>query len=567
VAVLEMLGRLVSFLGGAGPVLFGIVALVAAPFVDRLVIRRKRIGYRVLYNSKLGLGPEMLHRGDDSVGIGSPQLRQIMRVLDRMSIVVIRISNSGSYDIEPGDFEEPLSFTFGGRVVWNARISGASTEQLRRQLRESLRFFPTQALATASPAARDNLVAVRGRLTERMMRWLGPPPARTLEPEQGSLEPRWHGVRMDGLSLGRRQTAKLVVVLREPANNRGELTKEVRMAGKLKDAGLIEDDARKRLVNLPRLTVATAGLLTVVLVLGLLARPAPSDPTVACSRGELRIEGSSVFMPTLQQISEDYVGLCGGRPSLPTDPSGSIDGVRRVVESDPAQPPGILALSDGTNKDHHNQLYSERVAIVVYHVVVNSSVGLTTLSMEDLRRIHDGRYRDWNQLPGGGPSLPIRIIGRGQNSGSRQLFEQKVLDTNEGVLSSNECYDRDRDPKAPIIRCERDSNSEIIQKLSTIPGAIGYADASSIAHARRTNDLVALTLDGKAFDTSTAVESGYSFWTVEYLYLKRSPEPGSLAANFVEFVRKHERARARLTDDGYLPCTTPEGLLELCNLR
>ncbi|MEU6721388.1 hypothetical protein ABZ897_58945 [Nonomuraea sp. NPDC046802] len=67
-ALLELLGQLVDFLGGVGPVLFGIVPLIAAPFVDRLVVRRKRISFRVLYNSKIGIGPEGLSDSSDPAG-------------------------------------------------------------------------------------------------------------------------------------------------------------------------------------------------------------------------------------------------------------------------------------------------------------------------------------------------------------------------------------------------------------------------------------------------------------------------------------------------------------------
>jgi phosphate transport system substrate-binding protein len=562
VIVFEWLGQLVDFLGGAGPVLFGILALIAAPFVDKLLVRRKRLSFRVLYNSRIGLGPETLPDVRDSASAGSPQLQRLTRLLGRMSIVVIRIRNSGSYDIGPGDFDEPLSFTFDGRMVWNARVSEASTEELRQQLCESLRFFPAQTPIVESPPVRDNLVTVRQRLTDRMTRWLGTPTGRPPEPDVP--EPRWHGVRMDGLTLRRRQRAKLVVVLEEAKDSSDEITKVVHQMGKLKDAGLIEDEGRRRLATLPRVTAALAALLALVLVLGSLAQPeAAEDPTIACSPGSLRIGGSSVFVPVMKQIADEYVNRCDGVPDITTDPNGSIAGVRSLVESADAGASGLMALSDGRNYDHHDELHAERIAIIVYHVVVNSSVGLNTLSTSQLQGIYNGTYTDWSEIRGG-ERLPIRIIGRGQSSGTRQLFEQNVLGTGEGELSSNECHEKDRNPQAKTIRCERESNDEIIGKLSTTPGAIGYADAPSIADARRTNDLVALTLDGKAFDAATSVESGYPFWTVEYLYLKDKPESDSLTENFVAFASKHELARVRLAENGFRPCATPQGLLELC---
>ncbi|MET8155159.1 substrate-binding domain-containing protein [Sphaerisporangium sp. NPDC005289] len=559
-AVLEWLARLVGFFGGAGPVIFSIVLLVATPFVDRLLVRRKRVIFRVLYNSKIGVGPETLHDGADPAAHGPPQLRQVARLLDRMSMVVIRIRNGGTYDIEPEDFERPLSFTFGGRVVWNARISEASTPELREELRNGLRFFP----AEDSRPARDNLLTVRQRLGERLTRWVVP------QSGQDVAEPGWHGVRIDGLSLKRGQKAKLVVVLREPNGPEGEITKVVRTSGKMRDTGLIKDEGERRRVTLPRVSGALAGVLTAVLVLGLMSRPV--DGTVACAAGDLRVEGSSVFMPAMRALAEEYRSACGDDARVTTEATGSLEGVRGVIEADPAPSRGLVALSDGRSDETGGGLRSYKIAIVVYHVVVNSGVGLSAVRAADLRKIYDGTWTDWKQVPGtGGRSLPIRIVGRGQNSGTRQLFERQVLGpgTGEGLLSSNSCLEKDRNPAAPVIRCERDDNAEIIQKISTIPGAIGYADEVSIAEARGAGSVTALTLDGRAFASATAARpgEGYPFWTTEYLYFRGPLEPGSLKASFVEFVRSHVRAQARLSATGFQPCTASPATRELCDLR
>ncbi|WP_127934299.1 hypothetical protein [Nonomuraea polychroma] len=108
---------------------------------------------------------------------GPSQLRQVARLLDRMSIVVIRIRNSGSYDIDPDDFERPLSFTFGGRLVWKARVSDASTDKLREQPALLPRGGPTRqgrprhgaaaALGPDGPLARRLLRAGTGRRPSR----------------------------------------------------------------------------------------------------------------------------------------------------------------------------------------------------------------------------------------------------------------------------------------------------------------------------------------------------------------------------------------------------------------
>ncbi|MFC4014045.1 PstS family phosphate ABC transporter substrate-binding protein [Nonomuraea purpurea] len=546
-ALLELLGQLVDFLGGVGPVLFGIVLLIAAPFFDRLVVRRKRISFRVLYNSKIGVGPEGLSDSNDPAEATPPQLLQVARLLERMSIVVIRLRNSGSYDIDADDFEKPLSFRFGGRVVWNARVSEATTDQLRAKLREGLRFFPED-----DNPDRDTLVTVRERLTVRMARWLGGGPS-----VPDSAEPLWHGVRLDGLKLKRGEKAKLVVVLRE--SGRGEITKVVEHAGKLKDAGMIKDEGENRRITLPRVSAGLVIVLSAVLVLSQLGQP--QDRTIACASGDLRVVGSSVVMPTMKAIARDYADACGNA-RITTEATGSVEGTRAALQSAKND---VIALSDGKS-GLHDQLHSEKLATVVFYVVVNSGVGLTTITREDLHRINAGEVTDWKQLRDG-PSLPIRIISRGPESGTRQLYEHRVLGTGENVLSSDECREKDRNPGAPVIRCERGDNAEVIQQVATVPGAIGYADALSIADQRKAGAITALTLDGKAFDPADAAKAGYPFWTVEYLYSHWKPEPGSLAAGFLGFVRTHERAQLRLSESGFLPCTTKQGLAELCVLR
>lgn len=545
--LLTQLQSVLDFLG-AGNVILGIVGLIATPAIDRLLVRRKRITYRVLYNSKLGVGPERLHDATEPHEANLRELGDVARLLDRMSIVVIRIRNTGSYDVHPSDFEPKLSFTFGRRVVWNARVSEAS-EDIREELKEGLEFFG------GAGANRESLPAVRNRLRLFFSR-----PGGTPELEA---DPRWHGVRLQSLPLPRRQKFKLVVVLREPDD--GGISKEVVCRGGLRDNGLIKDEKKQRLVTLPRVTGGLALLLTLLLVFGLVFAPSEPDQALArCASGTLRIEGSSVFMPTMTTLAKNYGKLCADA-KITTTATGSIEGVRAVAADESG---GLVALSDGKQDAASRPLHAEQLAIVVYHVVVNTSAGINAITTAQLQGIYAGKYTDWRQLRGGA-SLPIRIVGRGQNSGTRELFESDVLGTGESGLSSNECLTKDRNnPSAPVVRCERDSNVEVVRKISDTPGAIGYADAPAVTEARRSNTLVALTLDGRVFDAATGVAGGYPFWTVEYLYTKSTPASDSLAGRFLDYVRHDESAQLRLKDAGYLPCTTTDGApVNLCNYR
>ncbi|MFD1149273.1 PstS family phosphate ABC transporter substrate-binding protein [Saccharothrix hoggarensis] len=557
---MQVLRSALDFLGGPGPVALAIALLFATPVIDRLFVRRKRLGFRVLYNSKIGLGPEQLHDGTDP---NSPQLRELVRVLDRMSIVVIRVRNTGSYDIDGEDFDKPLTFTFGKRIVWNARVSEAGSEELKAEIRRTLQFFGTEsdtgqagAVGAAATPVRASLPTVRERMAQRVARWGGL--AVSAEPPG---EPVWRGVRLENLSLRRKQKFKLLVVLREPDSNPdGELGKDVKVVGDLGGAGIVHDERPERLITLPRFTGGLAAVLAAVLVLVMAWPQSSTDATVACASGALRVEGSSVFMPTMATIADQYERVCRDA-EITTTATGSIQGVREVAGG----ADGVVALSDG--KQDVPGVYAQQLAIVVYHVVVHGSVGMDTITVPQLRGIYAGVYTDWSQLRGGDP-LPIRVVGRGGESGTRELFERRVLGTTESALSSNDCRVKDRAPEAPVIRCERDENADVVREIGAVEGAIGYADAPSVAEARKTNALTALSLDGKVFDAAAGVEAGYPFWTVEYLYTRSEPAAGSLAGRFVAYVREHGDARLRMKDAGYLPCVTADGVpLDLCNLR
>jgi phosphate transport system substrate-binding protein len=530
-----------------------IVVLVSSPLADRYLVRRRRINYRVLYNSKIGLSPVALHDGDDRSTVTDPTLREYARTFDRLSIVIIRVRNTGGYDIEPSDFVRPLSFTFKGRVIWNARISDASTDELHDAVRDRLEFFSTKPGGVIPGNGGPDVRTLRRLLADRLTGLVKSPAAVPAEDTR-----QWNGVRLTGLSLERRQRFKLVVVLREqedPAE--GTISKKIEADGAL-TSGWVKDEKRQRRFGWPVAAIAAGVVLALALTGNVVANyyQRRSDPALHCASGHLRLEGSSAFSDPLHEIVRQYHKAC---PSATIDLQleGSRAGMHDLAATGTQDPGGPAVLNDGPDTTHPAiDLKSHPVAVVVYSVILSDTTGITNLTLTQLRNIYRGRYHRWSEL--GGNDVPIRIVGRDGESGSRQIFQTKLLGRSEGAASSTECQEKSPPLHAPTIRCELRTTGELIDKVTQTDGAIGYADAPTAkAEAARLQRFHVVTLDGR-LPEATSIAQGYPFWTVEFLYTAGAPEDSSLLKNFIAFLGS-ANARAELSIRGYPPCIDRNG--------
>src|SRR5262249_31777926 len=146
---------------------------------------------------------------------------------------------------------------------------------------------------------------------------------------------------------------------------------------------------------------------------------------------------------------------------ITVDAKGSLDGVSELLSSDWPERSRLVTFSDGRAANNSVALVGRPVALLTFGVIVNAEARIDNLSLEQLQGVYQGRYTNWRQL-GGTVDLPIRIVSRGAESGSRRTFERYVLNFSEGAVSSNSCIERDRILTASIIRCERNSTTELL---------------------------------------------------------------------------------------------------------
>ncbi|MGF7237576.1 MAG: PstS family phosphate ABC transporter substrate-binding protein [Frankia sp.] len=505
-----MIGTMVGWseFTGAIAAVDGIVA-VATAGVTLFGRQRKRVTYQVEYDSPVAPTPDV----DPRLGVKITRDSQVLdelRLAD-LSLVLLRVRNAGTVRVQipESNARDPLKFQFPGREALLAVTSDASTPALDGRLRDS-------------------------------------PPQRSNPPRQGN-ESRGE-VALPNVMLKRRDKFKVLVLLR--GRELGVVEQGFIPGGSFdRDRG-----GRRRLIFVG--TGAALSLALTASLLWALLAPATVVP-FRCVRGRLLVEGSSGFSDVVSQIADQYDRSCSGS-HITVTPVGSVTAVQdldRIGTDNPEKALSRLAMSGGLAPPVYRSLVQHPIGVNVSAVVVNKRTDIHDLTLDQLRGIYEGRYRNWSEL--GGSNMMIKIVSRGANSGTRLTFEQKLLGHAEKLaVSSNDCINGDRDPRAPMVRCERATTTDLLTEVNKVPGAIGY---SGLWPAEQYPNINIVRLNGVYPDIAFVKErpATYAFWTVEYFYTYGSPGRNTLLSAFLEYMSL-DPADTILQRDGYSSCTDPQ---------
>ncbi|MEU7029350.1 substrate-binding domain-containing protein [Streptomyces sp. NPDC046275] len=303
-----------------------------------------------------------------------------------------------------------------------------------------------------------------------------------------------------------------------------------------------------------RVTVALTACVITLAAIIVIRDDVP--PPIGCARGTLTVIGSTAFEPVLVDVARQYERDCAGATVL-VDTRGSTAGIRRLAEQGGRQgkggPPALIALSDGPKPDGYPQLRDTGIAVSLFTLVVNDRVPLDNLTLENIRALYRGDITNWRSL--GGPDLPVRLVSRDADSGTREVFQRRVLGRNEPANSSRNCATKD-DPEALVVRCELDSTEQVLSTVAALPGALGYAELRT---GSRPKGLHRVAVDGRRPEVTELGSSPYPYREVEYAYTWGLPEAGSLTASFLAYLGRGAGQDVVLAH-GHLPCATPKGL-------
>jgi phosphate transport system substrate-binding protein len=173
-------------------------------------------------------------------------------------------------------------------------------------------------------------------------------------------------------------------------------------------------------------------------------------------------------------------------------------------------------------KNIGGRLTEHVVALDAIAVIVNPRNPVSELSIPQLRAIYSGQITNWKEI--GGLDAPIEFYGRDSDSGTYEMFTEKVFgkdsDTNSGNAS------------VPLTRQMADS-SLIVDAVIRSENAIGYVSSPMV----RTAKALAIS-DGSG---PALHPTSLSIVTEEYPICRRLmlydwDAPGSLRNAFVQYV-------------------------------
>lgn len=142
------------------------------------------------------------------------------------------------------------------------------------------------------------------------------------------------------------------------------------------------------------------------------------------------------------------------------------------------------------------------VAMDALAIVVHADNRVRELSRPQIQAIYSGRIDNWAEVGGG--SSPITLLGRETGSGTRTIFNQRVMA--EQRTSINAVVEAD--------------NEALLEAVASDPAAIGYTMMGAAAGRQ---DVVAVAIDGIAPTPNQAGTQMYPLTTPLYFVAAEEP--------------------------------------------
>ncbi|PXX64105.1 phosphate ABC transporter substrate-binding protein (PhoT family) [Nocardia tenerifensis] len=483
--------------------LVGIAVPIGAFLYEFVFVGRRRLGYRVQMDTPVtgevesvfpGVLPQLRPAADGA----SPDLKDL-------SVVLVRIENSGATTIDTHDYKAPDPARIGLHLRFPQRqvIGMAVTELSDPGLADSLDG--------------DSGIAVR----EDMAGHIGV-------------------IDLPKVPLNRGEHYKILAILQRSEGS-GEYPVPV-LTGGIKGGRILETKSQ---TGISRMMLALTVFLVLVIAVQLVVSALEPDPTpLECASGELTVVGSSAFAPVVREAAEQYGKRCtGARFAFAFE--GTERGLDRLAEE--GGDSGLLAISDGPKGSGYPALVHRPLALSLFAMIVNKEVGVRSLTENQIRDLYQGRVGNWREV--GGSDLPVVLVNRIPGSGTRNTFERRLLGAGQPDRPHVSCTALKGTVRAEAAHCDVQVTRDMQKAVGEIPGAIGYSEYSEAAGA----GLATVAINGVTAGRDAAIDRTYPFWGVEYAYSRGELPGDSLAAAFLHYL-VDQTGKDVLRAHGNAPC-------------
>ncbi|WP_235748363.1 substrate-binding domain-containing protein [Nocardia coffeae] len=497
--------RVDSYLVQIGlPVIALVVSLIAF-FWEFVIMRRKRLGYRVQMDTPVtgeieSVFPGVLEQLQPDGGTADTHLQDL-------SIVLIRVENDGVTNIDSADYAMPDDERVGLRLHFpHRRIAGMAVTELSDNILGAY-LEPGRGIAAHADETHD--VGV---------------------------------IDLPKVPMNRRDHYKILAIL-----SRGTGTgpyPEPSLHGKLKGGRVRATQSR---TGLSRNMLAFIGFLVVVIVVQFgISLVGDNPPAPDCIAGQLTLVGSSAFEPVIRDAATAYRKRCP-TANFTFAFDGSERGLTTVDEKGHGDP-GLLAITDGPKGVGYPDLLPRPLAVAVFSVIVRGDLGVRDLTAPQIRDLFEGRITNWNKL--GGPDLPVRLVNRAFGSGTRETFGQRLLGGSSVTLPEASCRTIQVTNPPGVAACEVPLTGDMLKAVADIPGAVGY---SAYTEAAGYPGVATVTIDKHQPTRDEVLAHNYAFWGVEYAYSNGELPYDSLAAAFLRYLTDNA-GKDIIRSHGGTPC-------------
>ena len=251
-------------------------------------------------------------------------------------------------------------------------------------------------------------------------------------------------------------------------------------------------------------------------------------------RTSISINGSTTVNPIMMSVEEKYEGI-HSNISISITATGSGTGAAAAINgtADIAMLSRDLSASEISSGLVSTTIGKDGIAVII------NTTGTTVdgLTLEQIAKIYDGTYTNWNQL--GGDDKSIVVCGRESSSGTRGAFEEILSKKVTGFTSAS----------VVDTMLESSSNNALLSAIEQTSYSIGYVSLG-IADENADSRFKAVSVGGVAATVDNVVNGTYLLQ--RDLILATMGIASGAVADLIDYVLS-DAGQKIVEDNGYIP--------------